>query len=536
VTLVEGPSPHGPDAPATARNSATVAIWTLLSRVTGLLRVVVIGAVLGPTYFANCFQSANIVPNLVFTMIAGTVLTMVVVPGLIGALEGAGHQRGRAVFSRVTGWLLLIAIAGVLLVVVTSPLIAWTLSRGIADPVERARGLWLTQLLLMLVAPQLPIYCLVHLGVSAQRARGRFALSAAAPAVENLILILTVVLTGWHYGAGIGIKQVPIGMVVALGAGSTAAVAVHASLQLFGTARVGLLSWPSLRWRADQDALAVIRRLKRSVGVAALPSVAMYVLLAIAGSVPGGVFVVQMSYSVLYALSYLSARAVSMASLPELSEAVRHHDPAAFAAVWRRGLTYALIASLPLLVLLVILGGPTATILANGQLRHAALIGPLGVCLALVAVAQLVTGLSDLGNQALYARLEDRVPRIASRVILAVTVLVAAGATLAPAGGDRLVWLVVAILASELAATCMVLYRLRRLMRPQRFVDRRMLTATLLASLAMAPVTGITWWVQHTYAAGQLGTLAVLVVGGGLAIATYGLVLRAWTPTQTHGV
>ncbi len=33
----------------TARNSATVAGWTLVSRVTGLLRVVVIGAVLGPT-------------------------------------------------------------------------------------------------------------------------------------------------------------------------------------------------------------------------------------------------------------------------------------------------------------------------------------------------------------------------------------------------------------------------------------------------------------------------------------------------------
>jgi putative peptidoglycan lipid II flippase len=529
VTAVDGPGPNGPATPptATARNSAVVAIWTLLSRVTGLLRVVVIGAVLGATYFANCFQATNVVPNIVFSLIAGPVLTMVVVPGLIGALDSAGQQRAREVFARIMGWLLLIAIGGVLLLVVASPLIAWTLTRGIADPVERGRALYLTRLLLMLVAPQLPIYCLVHLGVSAQRARGRFALSAAAPAVENVILIMTVVLTGWHYGTGIGLAQVPMGMVVALGAGSTAAVAVHAALQLFGTARVGLLSWPSLRRRGDEEALAVIRRLSRSVGVAALPSLAMYVLLAIAGSVPGGVFVVQMSYSVLYALSYLSARAVSMASLPELSEAVRNSDPGAFAVVWRRGLAYALVASLPLLVLLVILGGPTATILANGELRHTALIGPLGVCLALVAVAQLVTGLSDLGNQALYARLEDRVPRIASRVTLAVTVLVAAAALLVPAGGNRLVWLVVAILAGELASTAMVLGRLRRVIRPEPFMDRRMLTGTLLAALAMVPISGVAWWVQHTYADGQLETLAVLAVGGGLAVATYGLVLRS---------
>ncbi|MDT7679804.1 MAG: hypothetical protein QOG57_114, partial [Pseudonocardiales bacterium] len=40
---------------STVRNSVTVAAWTLLSRVTGLLRVLVIGALLGSTYFSNVF-------------------------------------------------------------------------------------------------------------------------------------------------------------------------------------------------------------------------------------------------------------------------------------------------------------------------------------------------------------------------------------------------------------------------------------------------------------------------------------------------
>jgi putative peptidoglycan lipid II flippase len=526
VTAVDGDPPV-----ATARNSATVAVWTLLSRATGLLRVVVIGAVLGPTYFANCFQSTNVVPNIVFSLIAGPVLTMVVVPGLIGALEREGDQRGREVFSRVMGWLLAIAFGVVVVLMLASPGLAWTLTRGIADPAERARGLWLTTLLLLMVIPQLPIYCLVHLGVSAQRAKGRFALSSAAPAIENVVMIGTVVAAGWYFGSGVGINDVPLSMVVTLGLGSTVSVALHASLQLFGTYRVGLLAWPSLRWRRDPEASDVTRRLSRSVGVAALPSLAMYVLLALAGSVPGGVFVVQLSYSMLYALSYLSARAVGMASLPELSEAVRREDTVAFGVVWRRGLAYALIASLPLLVMLTILGGPTANILANGELRHGSLIGPLGVCLALVAVAQLVTGLADLGNQALYARLEDRVPRLASRVTLGVTVAVAAASLLIPAGGGRLIWLVVAILAGELAAAAMVLAQIRRAIRPERFVDRRLLSGTLLGSLAMVPLSVVAWWVQRTYAPGQLATLAVLIVGGGLAVAAYGLVLKVtWKP------
>jgi peptidoglycan biosynthesis protein MviN/MurJ (putative lipid II flippase) len=37
------------------RNSVTVATWTVVSRITGVLRVVVIGPVLGATYFANAF-------------------------------------------------------------------------------------------------------------------------------------------------------------------------------------------------------------------------------------------------------------------------------------------------------------------------------------------------------------------------------------------------------------------------------------------------------------------------------------------------
>jgi peptidoglycan biosynthesis protein MviN/MurJ (putative lipid II flippase) len=511
----------------TARNSATVASWTLVSRATGLLRVVVIGAVLGPTYFANSFQASYFVPNIVFTLIAGPVLSMVLVPGAVRALGAGGLPQARQMLGRVTGWLLVVSSGVVALLVIASPVVAWTLSVGIPDPAQRTEGLWLTTLMVLLVAPQILLYCLADLGVAAQRACGRFALASAAPAVENIVLTLTVVLAGWYYGTGLDFGHVPIDLVIALGVGSTVAAALHTALQLFGAARVGLLTRPSLRWRADPEALAVTRRLMRSVGVAACPAAAMYVLLALAGSVPGGVFVVQLSYAVLFSLSYVSARAVSMAALPGLAQAAHREDPATFGSAWRQGLSYAMIASLPLLVLLAVLSGPTANILANGELRHAALIGPLATCLAIVAVAQLVGGVSDLGCQALYARLDDRIPRRASQVAFAVKVLVALSALLVPAGGTRLVWLVVAILAGELAAAGMVLTRLRQEMRPQRFLEPRAVVSALVAAVAMVPVVAAVWWVQHVHDGGQLSTLAVLSVGGIVAVGVYALVLRA---------
>ncbi len=527
VTALEDPTPVN----TTARKSATVAGWTLVSRATGLLRVVVIGAVLGPTYFANAFQAGYVVPNLVFTMVAGPVLALVLVPGVVRAIGAGGVERGREVLGGAAGWLLGVSGAVVALLMILSPAVAWTLTFGIPDPAARARGLWLTTVLVLLVAPQVLLYILAHLGMAAQQSRGRFALAAGAPAVENVILIVTVILAGWYYGTGLDVERVPVDLVIVLGVGSTAAVALHAALQLFGTARVGLLTWPSMRWRYDLETRAVSRRLVRSVGVAAWPAAAMYVLLALAGSVPGGVFVVQLSYSVFYSLSYVSARAVSMAALPGLARAAHREDGATFGSAWRQGLSYAVIASLPLLVLLAMNSIPTANILANGELRHAALIGPLATCLGVVAVAQLIGGVHDIGRQALFARLDDRIPRRASEVAFGVILVAAAASLLLPADGTRLIWLVAAILAGELAAAGTVLARLRQAIRPERFFEPRALAAALVATLALTPVAAAMWWLAHITGGDRLGgdrlaDFALLSLGGVVALGVYVLVLR----------
>src|SRR5262249_24067804 len=52
-----------------------VAGWTLVSRVTGLLRVIIAGAILGSTFFANIFQATNTLPNVAYNLMAGSVLS-----------------------------------------------------------------------------------------------------------------------------------------------------------------------------------------------------------------------------------------------------------------------------------------------------------------------------------------------------------------------------------------------------------------------------------------------------------------------------
>ncbi len=113
------------DSPSssTVRNSVTIAGWGLVSRATGLLRVVATGAVLGPTYFANAFQTGYVVPHLVCVLIAGPVLSMVLVPGVVRAIGAGGVDGGRELLGRVTGCLLAVSGAVVALLMIFSPVV-----------------------------------------------------------------------------------------------------------------------------------------------------------------------------------------------------------------------------------------------------------------------------------------------------------------------------------------------------------------------------------------------------------------------------
>ena len=76
-----------------AGDSLTVAAWTVVSRVTGLARVAVIGAVLGPTYSGNTYQFTNTLPNLLYYgFLAGGFFSSLLAPALVRHID-IGNRR-----------------------------------------------------------------------------------------------------------------------------------------------------------------------------------------------------------------------------------------------------------------------------------------------------------------------------------------------------------------------------------------------------------------------------------------------------------
>src|SRR5262245_52611488 len=133
-----------PEAPGEAgigdetTQSFGVAGWTLFSRVTGLLRVAVAGAVLGSTFFANIFQATNTIPNLTYNLMAGSVLTSLIIPLVVAALDEHGLERARELMRHLVGLVIAGFFAAALVVTIFSPVLVRLLTLGVDGPVATA--------------------------------------------------------------------------------------------------------------------------------------------------------------------------------------------------------------------------------------------------------------------------------------------------------------------------------------------------------------------------------------------------------------
>ena len=139
------------------RDSMSVAGWTLVSRATGLIRVLMIAAVLGPTFFGNLFQTANLLPVVIYELAIGSLIASLLVPALVREIDTGTPAASRQVANSFLGALLAafaaIAAFGLLLSPVLSLVLGATVPAGVRDAYEQA-----AIPLLLLTIPQLVLY------------------------------------------------------------------------------------------------------------------------------------------------------------------------------------------------------------------------------------------------------------------------------------------------------------------------------------------------------------------------------------------
>jgi putative peptidoglycan lipid II flippase len=168
--------------------SRAIAVASLASRVTGFLRSSLLVAALGIHGVGDAYNVANNLPNMVYELLLGGVLSSVLIPLLVGAQEedpddGVAYtQRLLSIATAALGAMTLLAVAA-------APLFADGL---VANHSERS----LASIFATLLLPEIFFYGIGAMLMAVLNVRHSFAPGAWAPVLNNVILIGTVV-TFW---------------------------------------------------------------------------------------------------------------------------------------------------------------------------------------------------------------------------------------------------------------------------------------------------------------------------------------------------
>ena len=301
-----------------ARNSRTVAVWVLASRITGFGRIAVIAAVLGPTYFGNLFQFSNTLPVLIFGLMSGPLISAMLVPPLVRRIDSRDQAGACRLAGGFLGTIMAIFLAIAILGILATPLVLQVMTATVHDAETRREQLRVGLPLMAMLLPQLLCLSITGVSIAVQQANGRFALAAAAPLIENLGTMAAVGSSALLFGTGTEVRDVSAGQILLLGLGATSAVSLHAAVQWWGARRAGLRLIPLPGWR-DPEIRRMFRMGVSSVGYTCL-SWAPYVgMLVIASSVAGGVVAFHITNSFLQLPVALIAGPLAAVQLPRLS-------------------------------------------------------------------------------------------------------------------------------------------------------------------------------------------------------------------------
>jgi putative peptidoglycan lipid II flippase len=468
-----------------AGNSLAVAGWTAVSRVTGFGRVAVTAAVLGPTYLGNIYQATNVVPNYLYSALTGPLFATLLVPPLVRHIDARDRRAQEELVGAFLGLALVVFTAAAILALAAGPLLLGLLTLGVADPAAGAAQRRVGWLLLLMLLPQVVLYAIAFTAEAVMNAHGRFALAAAAPAVENLGIMATLVAVAVLFGTDTPLQDVRTPQLWLLGLGTTAGVALHAAAQCWGARRVGVRLVPRLGWR-NPEVQAIIRRAVPSLGYSGLNALRGFAPLVAANPVPGGVVAFDLARHFALLPVALGGRPVAVALLPRLSRLYHQGRMRDFRDELGRGVALMLFVAVPSAVAYVALAGPLAGAVSLGEMAS-------GAGVALIAASIAALGPSVLGESGFfiathssYARHDASSPLRAMLVragAVAIGILVA---FLLTDGTAVLIALGLSTSAADLAAACYLGNRLRRGL--PRTGERLLpsLLRSLVASLVMA--------------------------------------------------
>ncbi|GGK84306.1 hypothetical protein Sme01_28630 [Sphaerisporangium melleum] len=404
---------------------------TVLARVVGFAKQLVLARTIGTGCLGTAYTTANGLPNIIFEVVAGGALAGMVVPVLAGAATraaapavaraGAGSAPGEAaeqesaeqarervgqITSALLTWVLVLLVPlGVLTALAARPLIVLFTGQVSGCQAQAGDLVGMATRMLVVFAPQIPLYGLAVVLYGVLQAHRRFAAPAAAPLVSSLVVIVAYLLfTPLGHGTVDPLAEVPRPAELALSVGTTLGVLALVVTVIGPFSRLGLRLRPTLRFPAG--VAARVRRLA-AAGLGALlaqqAATALVLWLANryfgAGGSAGYGFawaIYQVPYAVL-------AVPIATSAFPALSARAEDGDRDGFAALSARTTRAVVLVSGLAAGVLAAVAAPVAAVFVSGIPGQVS-VAELARAIALFAPGLVGYGLLAHLGRVLYAQ------------------------------------------------------------------------------------------------------------------------------------
>ncbi|MBX9758090.1 MAG: murein biosynthesis integral membrane protein MurJ [Beijerinckiaceae bacterium] len=220
------------------RSLASVGGFTLLSRITGFVRDVVMGAILGAGMLADAFTIAFRLPNHFRAIFGEGAFNAAYVPSYSRVLEQEGAAQAKHFSAQLFTLLLATQIVLLALALLFTRQLVLLLAPGLADDPEKlGHAIFMTRI----TFPYLMCVTLVTLIAGTMNAHGRFAAAAFAPVLLNVAIVAC--LSIWFAFPNAG---------VAAACGVLLAGVLELALMVVAAQRAGLFAWFARPgWTAD---------------------------------------------------------------------------------------------------------------------------------------------------------------------------------------------------------------------------------------------------------------------------------------------
>ncbi|MAV88390.1 MAG: murein biosynthesis integral membrane protein MurJ [Rhodospirillaceae bacterium] len=333
----------------------TISALTLVSRLFGFIRDVLIAIFLGTGILADIFFVAFKIPNLFRRLFAEGALSAAFVPQFLSLNNKSGFEHAIRFAQEVLSILVLVTLGFVVLMQMFMPIVILLFAPGFLQSKEK---LDLAIVLTRITFPYLIFISLVSLMSGVLNALGKFAAAAATPILLNVALIGSLILLSEH-------TQTPAH---ALAWGVSVGGLMQFIWLLIYCSKLGVY----LRLTLPKFSKEVMLMLKRIIPVAigaGVYQVSLLIDTIIASFLPSG------SISYLFYADRINQLpigivgvAIGTALLPTLSKSLIANNEKLALDTQNRAIEFSIVLALPAAIALIILAGPViSTLFERGQ-------------------------------------------------------------------------------------------------------------------------------------------------------------------------